>query len=904
MFLEDLKPDALDERYNSVRETHGSTCSWVLNLPDDVFFSDDILSLHENSNDEDDTNNGENNPVNDLARDGDDTSNAKSESNWSEDRTLIIPRPNNIGDWLRSGAGTYWLSGKPGSGKSALMKYIIEDERTAIYLRTWAGDHRLVLPIFFFWKPGRPDQKSLNGFLRSLIYHILVEVPELLATVAHLTKRNTRGKGSAWTLRKLEQALDLLFQQTQLPIRFCLFIDGLDELEGDQYDQDRILRMITQFTQLENVKACISSRPWLVFEDLFKEVPKLRLHEVNYNDICLYVNDTIAATISTRNVPDVDVGLIKDMQEMIVEKSDGVFLWAVLAVQHLARGLQNGDNLEGLMGRLRRLDGELDGLFDQLLHRIEKIYAEEAALYMQFLLQPLSPGTTPLSTISFATDIFGWDPNNKEDKSMTDLRYSQGLLRTKRRILATCAGLVCVEEDEELFSIDLLKHSERAGGRVVFIHRSVIDYLKDTENGKAFVTAPSQIVVYRKLIHSKLGKLRLSVQLKRSGFLEHGLSDNLDEVWTFIRAIEKETGAADQSLVLSVHRELEHIYTESMEPSAHVSQKHWIHMFGLPIIVDAHCSDAAEKLPEFVDDAALFGLSAIWDLDYYVKDRLMHIAENRSTFTYDLYLVYTMAMIHSFWDRRVYYYEPDSSRRYVHDPDLSYRYISELVDRRATPHTSFKQYRAGSVSYTTAWKMFLQHSWQRQEDMDKSWLKLALKFLEFQESLLDEDLSEVVERGICKVNGKCDFTLFLRASSSLILSLATRWYPERTEIDSIMSQNKRGSWIELVRVTRADFWDETSTHHKMTDWNDPPRWLGEEVRRLYDDLNRHTGDHDRLNSALRDLRYGLGSAIEKAARKYMSEEDVAVFLPKGSEDSPLMSGKDGNEELIISLLPE
>jgi len=226
MFLEDLKPDALDERYNSVRETHGSTCSWVLNLPDDVFFSDDILSLHENSNDEDDTNNAENNPVNDLARDGDDTSNAKSESNWSgEDQTLIIPRPNNIGDWLRSGAGTYWLSGKPGSGKSALMKYIIEDERTMNYLRTWAGNYRLVLPIFFFWKPGRPDQKSLNGFLRSLIYHILVEVPQLLATVAHLTKRNTRGKGSAWTLGKLEQALDLLFQQTQLPIRFCLFIE-------------------------------------------------------------------------------------------------------------------------------------------------------------------------------------------------------------------------------------------------------------------------------------------------------------------------------------------------------------------------------------------------------------------------------------------------------------------------------------------------------------------------------------------------------------------------------------------------------------------------------------------------------------------------------------------------------
>jgi len=71
------------------------------------------------------------------------------------------------------------------------------------------------------------------------------------------------------------------------------------------------------------------------------------------------------------------------------------------------------------------------------------------------------------------------------------------------------------------------------------------------------------------------------------------------------------------------------------------------------------------------------------------------------------------------------------------------------------------------------------------------------------------------------------------------------------------------------------------------DWSNPPHWLGEEVRRLYRDFNRHTDDHDRLDSALKDLRYGLGSAVVKAARKYMSEQDAAVFLPRGSEDSPL-----------------
>jgi len=838
MFLEDLKPDALDERYNSIRETHGSTCSWVLELPDGV-------------------------------------------------RT---ERPTNIRDWLRSGAGNYWLSGKPGSGKSALMKYVIEDERTTNYLRTWAGNYQLVLPKFFFWKPGLPDQKSVNGFLRSIIYHILVEVPELLATVAHLTKRKTHGKGSAWTLRKLEQALDLLFQQTQLPIRFCLFIDGLDELEGDQHDQDSVLLFVRQATQLENVKACISSRPWLVFEDFFRDVPKLRLHEVNYNDICLYVNDTIASTICTRNVPNVDVELIKDMPEMIVKKSDGVFLWAVLAVQHLVRGLQNGDDLNGLRERLRRLNGDLDGLFTHLLRQIEKPYAEEVALYMQFLLRSFSPGKTLLSTIAFATDSFGWNPYNKEDKVMTELRYSQGLLRTKRRILATCAGLISVGKDDRPWSVNLLKDNENAGGRVRFVHRSVIDYLEDSENGRTFVTnASTSRVVYRKLIHSILEKFRLSIQLKRSEFLCGGLVEGLYTIWTLTRAIERETGAADHSLVASVHKELEHINAESMELPAPVSQRHWIHMFGLPIMVDAHCSDNAEKLPEYVNDAILFGCSAFWGLGYYVKDILKHIADNRSTFTYDLYLVYIMAIMFCWLETLASHYEPDLSYE-------AHRFIRDIMDGKATPHTVFKQYHKDSVSYTTAWKIFLQYSWRLREDNDESWPKLALKFLEFQESLLDEDLSEVEERGLCKVTGKCDFTLSLRASSSFILSLASRWYPERTEIEVIMSQNKRGSWIELVRVTRDDFWDETNTHHNLTDWNDPPRWLGEEVRRLYDDFNRYDYHHDCLNSVLMDLRYGLGSAIEKAARNYMSEEDAAAFLPRTFALAPRPDGGERNIE--------
>jgi len=41
--------------------------------------------------------------------------------------------------WLSSGRGIFHISGKMGSGKSTLMKFLSGHERTQAELRTWAG---------------------------------------------------------------------------------------------------------------------------------------------------------------------------------------------------------------------------------------------------------------------------------------------------------------------------------------------------------------------------------------------------------------------------------------------------------------------------------------------------------------------------------------------------------------------------------------------------------------------------------------------------------------------------------------------------------------------------------------------------------------------------------------------
>lgn len=52
-------------------------------------------------------------------------------------------------DWLERGVGTYWITGKPGAGKSTLMKLLYADARTVPALKKWSSDANLVRASFF-----------------------------------------------------------------------------------------------------------------------------------------------------------------------------------------------------------------------------------------------------------------------------------------------------------------------------------------------------------------------------------------------------------------------------------------------------------------------------------------------------------------------------------------------------------------------------------------------------------------------------------------------------------------------------------------------------------------------------------------------------------------------------------
>jgi hypothetical protein len=142
------------------------------------------------------------------------------------------------------------------------------------------------------------------------------------------------------TQRQLTGIFKALTQQTTLPLKLCLFIDGLDEFDGDH---EEIAELFNTFATLDNIKLGLLSRPLVVFQDAFKSCRGLRLQDLTYRNIEYFVRHKMHCSstfeaLSTRE-PEAASALI----ENVVQKADGVFLWVKIVVKSLINGMRNRD---------------------------------------------------------------------------------------------------------------------------------------------------------------------------------------------------------------------------------------------------------------------------------------------------------------------------------------------------------------------------------------------------------------------------------------------------------------------------------------------------------------------------------------------------------------------------------
>jgi hypothetical protein len=122
--LKALEFDNMHGRFEAVDTAHYRTFKWIF---EDTSGSED----EETSGDE----------VKESPRMGDINSTRTKERGSAEveDDSRERVTPESFIHWLSSGNGIYHISGKLGSGKSTLMKFLCEQKRTKEHLKQWAG---------------------------------------------------------------------------------------------------------------------------------------------------------------------------------------------------------------------------------------------------------------------------------------------------------------------------------------------------------------------------------------------------------------------------------------------------------------------------------------------------------------------------------------------------------------------------------------------------------------------------------------------------------------------------------------------------------------------------------------------------------------------------------------------
>ncbi|KAK7704629.1 hypothetical protein SLS64_008393 [Diaporthe eres] len=449
-------------------------------------------------------------------------------------------------EWLREQNGVYWITGKAGSGKSTLMKFIIEQYATSTALREWAGSDDLIIAKHFFWSPGTSIQKSQEGLFRALLFQVLSQRPEIIDKVCtdrlHAPYAESFGP---WSRRQLLQALDNIAAIKDPKFKLCLFIDGLDEYQGDHTE---IVQVIQTIASHDHLKICASSRPWLDFLDAFDSSPwKLYVHDLTQQDMYHFVRDTLAENSQFKRLLSSHRSAATELIVEITKRSQGVFLWTFLVVQSLSRGLRNEDHISDLHRRVQDLPTDLSEYFDLMLASIEDMYRKRVSRL--FLTLSLARTTFPILTFFYLN--FDDEPMAEEPSSFlhdwpdVDVDEAEILITRKRQLIAQCKDLIQISPEPGAPVL----FSEKVG----FLHRTVVDYIQTEEISPKLVHLAGQDFEPRMvLLQANLGQLRSLLHLHRLTYIRPHLEQWILGCLYYAYMTEVTTGEA-------VERELDEL---------------------------------------------------------------------------------------------------------------------------------------------------------------------------------------------------------------------------------------------------------------------------------------------------------------------------------------------------------
>jgi len=265
-----------------------------------------------------------------------------------------------------------WIKGKPGCGKSTIMKTALEWTRKE---NRKQNTEQAVVHYFFNARAPSSLEKSSLGLYRSLTYQLLCACPFMRPLFS--TKFALKEPGElddAWTEEELQDFLGDVVTSIE-PSNLCIFIDALDEGEH----QNDVRQMISFLVDLSEralepdssckLRICLSSRHYphiSINKGLSLVVEEQPAHG---RDIETYIRQKLIGSDGEDKI---------ELRTEIRHKSASIFLWVVLVVDMLNKIRDDGGSLKDMRARLDTIPGDLNKLFKEILAK--NIHGVEASV--------------------------------------------------------------------------------------------------------------------------------------------------------------------------------------------------------------------------------------------------------------------------------------------------------------------------------------------------------------------------------------------------------------------------------------------------------------------------------------------------------------------------------------------
>ncbi|KAM0081444.1 hypothetical protein ACKRZS_006399 [Fusarium odoratissimum] len=339
--------------------------------------------------------------------------------------------------------GFLWIKGKPGAGKSTIMKFA--------YSQAMKTMGNAIVISFFFNARGDDLEKSIVGMYRSLLWELLSKASGLQKVLDDADfiplSHYDQPKWNAEVLRSLlSLAIASLGRQ-----RLLCFVDALDEC-----NRKDVYGMIDHFQTIgkdsvsrgSKVYICFSSRNYPFIGIGKGQELILEHHPGHGHDLEAYIHSKLKVKKHRQAEAD-------ELRNDIRVKANGVFLWVKLVVQMLNEDFGYANSLAIQKKTLQEIPPELSDLIRDILRRDNK-RPENLLLSIEWILfskRPLKWQELYFALISglHPDTLTKWNRRNPTIKDM------------KQFILSSSKGLA-----------EITKPNAQT---VQFIHESVRDYL-------------------------------------------------------------------------------------------------------------------------------------------------------------------------------------------------------------------------------------------------------------------------------------------------------------------------------------------------------------------------------------------------------------------------------------------